>query len=63
MTQMSEELARRILQAAIDEGRCAEFAECLFDGGSATVDATTGKLVLVSGDGLASMFNHHEGAA
>lgn len=36
---MSEEMARRILEAAIREGRCAEFMDCLFDGGSATVDA------------------------
>jgi len=49
---MNEAMARRILLAAIDENRCAELMDCLFDGGSATVDARTGKLVLISGGAL-----------
>lgn len=49
---IGELMARAILQQAITEGRAAEFIECLFDGGSATVDAKTGKLVLASADML-----------
>ena len=49
---MSEEMARRIFEAAIREGRCAELLDALFDNGSATVDATTGLLVIVSADVL-----------
>ncbi len=47
---MPEPLARAILRAAINEGRAAELLDCLFDGGSATVDAVTGQLVLASSD-------------
>lgn len=35
---MTEYEARRIFDAAIREGRCAELLNVLFDGGSATVD-------------------------
>jgi len=45
---ISEALAQRIFAQAIHEDRAAELLECLFDGGSATVDAITGKLVLIS---------------
>ena len=50
-----EYLARAIFQAAINEERCAELMDCLFDNGSATVDAKTGKLVLASEDMLRQM--------
>lgn len=50
-----ELVARRILGAAIAEDRCAELLNCLFDGGSATVDAATGNLVLVTADQLAAL--------
>jgi hypothetical protein len=47
---INEVLARRIFDQAIIEERCAELLEALFDGGSATVDLTTGRLVIVSAD-------------
>lgn len=53
---MSEEMARAILEAAISEGRCAEFMDCLLDGGSATVDRGTGELVLATSEMLRAMF-------
>ena len=54
-TAIPEPMARRILQQAIDEGRASEFLTCLFSGGSATVDAVTGKLVLVNFDFISQM--------
>lgn len=56
MASFSEALAKRILLTAIAEGRAAELLECLFEGGSATVDATTGKLMLATADQLAALF-------
>lgn len=47
---MPEGFARAILMAAIKENRSAELLECLFDGGSATVD--NGTLVLATADML-----------
>lgn len=41
-----ESFARFVFQAAIAENRCAELWKCLTEGGSATVDASTRKLVL-----------------
>lgn len=41
-----ERMARLIFQAAIDEGRCAELLDALFDGGTATV-SPNGKLVII----------------
>jgi hypothetical protein len=55
MSERDETLARAIFMQAIREERCAELLHCLFDGGSATVDAVTGKLVVVSSDQLAAM--------
>ncbi len=52
---MNEEIARRIFQAAIDENRCVELSDAFWNGGSATVDAATGKLVVVSGDQINQM--------
>ncbi len=52
---ISEQMAHNILRAAMLEGRCAEFIECLFGGGSATVDSTDGRLVLISGDLLSDL--------
>ena len=54
---MDERHAQRILAQALLENRAAEFMECLFEGGSATIDGRTGRLVLVNGvmlQGLAS---------
>lgn len=53
---MEEALARRILQAAIAEGRSAELLKCLIGGGSCTIDDDdTARLVLLSGDLLAML--------
>lgn len=46
--------ARRIFQAALDQGTAGELLSCLYDGGSATVDHA-GRLVLVSASLLAQM--------
>lgn len=54
---MIEAQAREILKQAIREDRCAELLECLFEGGSCTIDAKTGLLVLASADLLASLWN------
>lgn len=49
---MKELIAQRIFEAAISEKRCWELFSCLIDGGSATVDAETGKLMLITGEQL-----------
>lgn len=41
-----ESMSRAIFQVAISEQRCAELWDCLTEGGSATVDPVTRKLVL-----------------
>jgi hypothetical protein len=48
-------MAQAILTTAIAEQRCAEFLDCLFNGGSATVDHQTRKLVLIPGSALLLM--------
>jgi hypothetical protein len=50
-----EDRARRIFTQAIAESRCSELLEALFNGGSVTVDANTGLLVIASADALAQM--------
>lgn len=55
MANLPEPFARRILEAAIAEERSAEMLECLFDGGSVTVDAGTGQLVLLSGGQMSQL--------
>lgn len=52
---LTEAFARRIFEQAIRENRCGETLECLWGGGSVTVDAITGKLVLASADMLKQM--------
>lgn len=54
---LPEGVARRIVEAALTESRCAELLVCLMDGGSATVDHGTGRLVTVSGDLLGQMWS------
>lgn len=54
-TSPFEAMATRILEAALRERRAAELLECLFEGGSATVNAVTGKLVLASAAQLRQM--------
>jgi hypothetical protein len=41
-----ESMARAVFQAALKEERCVELWDCLTDGGSATVDAVTRKLMV-----------------
>lgn len=41
-------MARLVFIAALVEDRCGELMQALFDGASATVDHSTGKLVIVS---------------
>jgi hypothetical protein len=48
-------MAEAICTRALVEGRCAELLEVIFAGGSATVDAATGNLVLVSAEQLRAM--------
>lgn len=43
-----------IFTQALNSGRAGELLECLFDGGSATVD-TSGHLVLASADSMAQL--------
>lgn len=47
-------MARLIFEQAIKENRCGELLTCLFDGGSATVKAGVG-LVLLPADVLAQL--------
>jgi hypothetical protein len=42
-----ESMSRHVFQAAITTGRCAELWECLTEGGTATVDPISRKLVLL----------------
>lgn len=42
-----EPFARTILQTAINEGKAAALLECLFAGGTVTIDPDTRKLVLI----------------
>ncbi len=51
---MTEEAARRILLAAVNEGRCAELLLMLFAGGSATVDVN-GRLCIIDGEAIANL--------
>lgn len=55
MSAFSEVAAAAILRTALAEERAGELMDCLFDGGSATVDAVTGELVLVGPEQLAAM--------
>ena len=41
-------MGRAVFLRAIAEDRCGELLDCLFDGGSASIDARTGELVLVA---------------
>lgn len=51
-----DQLARGLFGAAKREDREGELLQCLFDGGSATIDAKTGKLVMANRDQLAQMW-------
>lgn len=54
-TAIPESLARRIFEKAIADERAGELLEALFDGGSVTLDARTGGLLIVSADVLGQM--------
>lgn len=50
-----ERMVRAVFAAAIIEGREVELWNCITDGGSATIDFQTHKLVLFSGDVIRQM--------
>lgn len=54
-TEIPEQFAAQIFQKAIADGRAAELLECLFDGGSVTIDSQTGDLVMVTVSMLAQL--------
>ncbi len=47
-----EAAIRRLFTAAIKQEKCEALWDCLTEGGTATVDATTGQVVMVSADAL-----------
>lgn len=48
MSGIPEEFARRILQKTLDEHRAGELLDALFEGGSVTIDAESGELVIIT---------------
>ena len=48
-------MAHNIFQTAINERRCGELLDCLFDGGTATVDARTRQLVIIPASAMAAL--------
>lgn len=50
---ISEPMARRIFQKAINTGQSGALLDCLFEGGTATIDGSTGELVMIPGAALA----------
>lgn len=55
MPDVFHPMATAIFRKALADDRCGEVMECLFDGGSVTIDIVTGELVLVSAAALAQM--------
>jgi hypothetical protein len=53
--KISEGVAATILNAAVNEGKASDLFHCLIEGGSATVDVETGKLIMVSGNMLQAL--------
>lgn len=51
----NEEVATLLFQTAIRDGQAAELLMCLFDGGAATVDARTNRLVLITKEQVDAM--------
>lgn len=51
MSHPLDAMARRIFETAIATDRCGELLECLFGGGSATVDPA-GQLILASAESI-----------
>lgn len=56
-----ETVARAIFQQAINEQRCAELLECLFEDGTATVDAKTGNLVVIPAEAMKPLAAENDG--
>lgn len=50
MAALLDPVARGIFAAALAEGRAGELLHALYEGGAATVDKHTGKLVIVTDD-------------
>lgn len=57
MIELDESFAAAILRKAIDTGRSAELLNNLFEGGSVTLDATTGDLIIFSGFAINDLIN------
>ena len=55
MQPISEDFAAAIFFKAITEKKAAELLGLLFEGGSVTLDASTGDLVMISADLLDEM--------
>jgi hypothetical protein len=53
--RIPESWAKRILLIAVKQDRAAELLECLFDGGSVTLDQAGG-LILLDGKELAKLY-------
>lgn len=60
MSDSLDNLAVLLFTAAIKEDRCGELLECLFNGGSATIDFYTKKLSMISGETLSSFWEKDE---
>lgn len=57
MNHNLDTLAKGMFLQSIREDRAGELLECLFEGGSATLDAATGKLVMLPGSAFQSLFD------
>lgn len=55
MAHALDRIATQIFEKAIATGQAGELLECLFEGGSATIDRLTGRLVMVPGAAIISM--------
>lgn len=47
MAHQLDPMARAIFAVALQQDRCGEVLQCLFDGGSVTIDSKTDQLVMV----------------
>jgi len=52
---IDETTAHNLFQTAINEHRCADLLDCLFNGGTAIVDPNTRKLGLIPGTAFAHL--------
>lgn len=51
-----DRVVREMFARALLDNRCTELLECVAAGGSATIDARSGELVLITAEQLASLF-------